>query len=155
MWAFWIVFCTYLSLFFDILAVVIEWETDNLTIVESSPTTPLCASITNPQIEITEVVQLAVSSMNLTANGITHLVLLYREWQYFHLCIPDNEDYYPILGDLSFMVITGNRQCINISLADDTVLENDEVFHIVATSTNLITLTQSIVQVIILNDDCK
>ena len=59
------------------------------------------------------------------------------------------------MEELNFMVITGNRQCINISVIDDTILENDDVFLIEAISTSLVTLTQSTVEVTITNDDCK
>ena len=54
-----------------VLAVVIEWESDNVTVSESSLTTPLCASVVNPQTDIPTVVQLPVRSMNITANGTT------------------------------------------------------------------------------------
>ena len=53
------------------------------------------------------------------------------------------------------MVATGNRQCINVSVIDDTILESDDVFLIEAINTSLITLTQSTVEVTIANDDCK
>ena len=53
------------------------------------------------------------------------------------------------------MVVTGNRQCINVSVIDDTTLESDDVFLIEAINTSLVTLTQSTVEVTIANDDCK
>lgn len=54
-----------------ITAVVIEWESENVTVLESSLTTPLCASVVNPQTDIPTIVQLPVRSMNITANGNT------------------------------------------------------------------------------------
>ena len=68
---------------------------------------------------------------------------------------PDNEDYIPVVEELVFTVVTGNRQCINISLIDDMVLENDEMFFIQAISTGLVTPTRSSVNITILNDDGK
>ena len=59
------------------------------------------------------------------------------------------------MEELSFTVVTGNRQCINISVIDDTVLENYDVFLIEAVATSLITPVQSTVEVTIANDDCK
>ena len=49
--------------------VLIEWETDNLTVVESSSNTTLCASVVNPDINTNEVVQLQVLTLNSTAQG--------------------------------------------------------------------------------------
>lgn len=59
------------------------------------------------------------------------------------------------MEELSFMVITGDRQCINISVIDDTILENDDVFLVEAISTSLIIPIQSTVEITIANDDCK
>ena len=59
------------------------------------------------------------------------------------------------MEELSFLVITGYRQCINVSMIDDTILESDDVFLIEAINTSLVTLTQSTVEVTIANDDCK
>ena len=133
---------------------MIEWEADNLTVVESLLTTSLCASVVNPQINIPEIVQLPVRSVNITANGISALFIIENVDN--SLCSnTENEDYTPISEDLSFMVITGNRQCINISVVDDTVLENDEAFLIEAINTSLVVPIQPFVQVTILNDDCK
>ena len=68
---------------------------------------------------------------------------------------PDNEDYFPIVEELVFTLVTGNRQCINISLIDDTILENDEMFLIQATTTSFVTPLLSLVNITILNDDSK
>ena len=59
------------------------------------------------------------------------------------------------MEELSFTVVTGNRQCINIIVVDDTVLENDDVFFIEAINTSVITPVQSSVKVTISNDDSK
>ena len=67
----------------------------------------------------------------------------------------DDEDYIPISEILSFAVVTGDRQCINISVINDTVLEDDEVFLIQSINTSLITPIPSTVPVVVLNDDGK
>ena len=67
----------------------------------------------------------------------------------------ENDDYFPVVEELSFVVVTANRQCINISVIDDTILENDDVFLVEALSTSLATPIQSTVEVIIANDDSK
>lgn len=59
------------------------------------------------------------------------------------------------MEELSFVVVTGNRQCINISVIDDTILENDDAFLIEAINTSLITPIQSSIKVMIANDDSK
>ena len=51
------------------------------------------------------------------------------------------------------MAVTDNRQCLNISLINDAVLEDDEIFSIESAQNMLITATQSFIQVTILNDD--
>ena len=136
---------------------MIEWESDNVTILESSLTTPLCASVVNPQTDIPTMVQLPVRSMNITANGNTSTFLACCSVSFIiSLCFNiENEDYFPIMEELSFMVVTGNRQCINVSVIDDTILENDDVFLIEAIDTTLVTPIQSSVKVTIANDDSK
>lgn len=59
------------------------------------------------------------------------------------------------MEELSFMVVTGNRQCININVIDDAILENNDIFLIEAINTSLITPMQSSVKVTIANDDGK
>ena len=60
------------------------------------------------------------------------------------------------MEDLTFVVETGSRQCVNISLVSDTALEEDELFVINAVSNDsLVTVIQPDVLVTILNDDCK
>ena len=66
----------------------------------------------------------------------------------------ENEDYIPIMDSLSFTVMTGNTQCINISVIDDGIVERDETFTIEVVSTPIIAIVSS-VKVEILNDDCK
>lgn len=69
----------------------------------------------------------------------------------------DDEDYIPIMDDLSFAVNTGYRQCISVTLVNDTILEDEEVFQIlaVAVDNSLVTVLQPYVLVTILDDDCK
>ena len=55
---------------------MIEWETEAVSIMESSQRTPLCASVINPKIDIPATVQLPVRSMAVTANGITMRILI-------------------------------------------------------------------------------
>ena len=51
-------------------AIVIEWEADALTIVESASNVSLCASITNPDLMILrQSVQLKVFTLSSTAQG--------------------------------------------------------------------------------------
>ena len=51
-------------------AIVIEWEPDALTIVESASNVSLCASITNPDLmNLRQAVQLQVITLNSTAQG--------------------------------------------------------------------------------------
>ena len=71
------------------------------------------------------------------------------------LCSIENEDYLPFVEELSFIVVTDNRQCVNITVVDDTVLENDDVFLIEAINTSVVTPAQSSVRVTIINDDSK
>lgn len=69
----------------------------------------------------------------------------------------DDEDYIPIMDHLSFAVNTGNRQCTDVTLVNDTILEDEEVFqiHAVAIDNSLVTVFQPYVLVTILDDDCK
>lgn len=69
----------------------------------------------------------------------------------------DDKDYIPIMDHLSFAVTTGNRQCINVSLVNDDILEDEEEFqiHASAVDNSLVTVFQPYVLVTILNDDCK
>lgn len=55
--------------FVFLLAVVIEWEAGNVTVLESSPITSLCASFVNPQVNISEFIELTVLTTNITAGG--------------------------------------------------------------------------------------
>lgn len=61
------------------------------------------------------------------------------------------------MDHFSFAVNTGNRQCINVTLVDDTILEDEEAFqiHAVAVDNSIVTVFQPYVLVTILNDDCK
>ena len=53
-----------------VTVILIEWETDNLIVLESLPNTTLCASVVNPDVNINdEVVQLQVLTLSSTAQG--------------------------------------------------------------------------------------
>ena len=139
------------------LAVLIEWETDNLSIMENISVTSLCASVVNPQLNIPVFIEVEVISTSITATGIIVMnkplsVIKLRMFTYFNTA---GEDYIPITELLSFMVVTGDRQCINISLIDDNVLEDDDVFLVEARNNSFITTVQPFVEVVVLNEDSK
>ena len=45
--------------------------------------------------------------------------------------------------------------CVDISLIDDAVLENDEAFLLESVNTSLVTAIPPAVTITIVNDDCK
>lgn len=58
------------------LAVMIEWETDNLTVTEGSSNT-FCASVVNPDVSLRDTVQLSVTTLNSTAQGCATLIFFW------------------------------------------------------------------------------
>ena len=50
-------------------AVVVEWDMDVVSVVESSHNVSVCASVLNPNVNTSELVLVAVSTIHLTAQG--------------------------------------------------------------------------------------
>ena len=51
--------------------------------------------------------------------------------------------------------MSNSTSCIDISLIDDSVLENDEAFLLESVNSSLVTAIPPAVTIIIVNDDCK
>lgn len=70
--------------------------------------------------------------------------------------IAGREDYDPISVFLDFAVVTNDTQCIDISLVNDFLLENSEVFLLQSAGNNsLVTLRSSTVVINIEDNDRK
>ena len=62
-------------------------------------------------------------------------------------------DYIPISVTLTFALITNDTQCVNIPIVNDPVVENDEVFFLLAIDANLTDTSPQSVMITITNDD--
>lgn len=70
--------------------------------------------------------------------------------------IAANEDYIPISEILTFALVTNNTQCVTISILNDFVIEDDEVFFLQSIDiTNLTETTPQTVMITIVDDDGK
>ena len=65
------------------------------------------------------------------------------------------EDYIPVSRSLTFALVSNSSSCVDISLIDDAVLENDETFTLESVNTSLVTAIPPAVTITIVNDDCK
>ena len=65
------------------------------------------------------------------------------------------EDYIPFTQNLTFALVSNFSSCIDISIIDDAVLENDETLFLESVNTSLVTAVPPALTITILNDDCE
>ena len=65
------------------------------------------------------------------------------------------DDYIPFTQNLTFALVSNFSSCIDISIVDDAVLENDETLFLDSVRTSLVTAIPPAVTITILNDDCE
>lgn len=65
-----------------------------------------------------------------------------------------NEDYIPISEILTFALVTNDTQCVTITILNDFVIEDEEVFLLQSTDiTSLTETTPKTVMIVIVDDD--
>ena len=57
--------------------------------------------------------------------------------------------------NLTFALVSNFSSCVDISIIDDAVLENDEAFLLESVGTSLVTAIPPSVTITIRNDDCE
>ena len=57
--------------------------------------------------------------------------------------------------NLTFALVSNFSSCVDISLVDDAILENDEAFLLESMNTSLVTAIPPAVTITIVNDDCE
>ena len=154
---------TVLFLFKPHAVIVIGLVNTSLSVNESDGDVLICAKVENViQINFTGSVE-AIFITDLTTQGMLPCPLVYLLLMIWHLCpYAVGADFSAIsqvfIFDIQYAQVdgqlTGEQQCITVSISDDAVHENDEMFSIFLRSTDPnIRLNPEFTNVTIIDDD--
>ena len=134
----------------------------SFTVIESASFVTVCVFLTG---QTERDILVTMTTVQGTAQGMSLHDLLYIRWHEESQCVPhpsllyylvsptDLSDFTRITAELTFQA-TVALQCSSISIVDDNILENDEVFSVqLSTLDPDVNVTRSTATVTIVNND--
>ena len=112
------------------------FEQDTYEVNEPDSFVTVCVNLTTP---IERRVTVALFTVGTTAQGQRHIKLLSIKFRYaiqFHFYSTEGNDYIPVSENLTFDPQGSLQECLDISLVNDTVYEEDEMYSVFLVNNN-------------------